>query len=115
MAILSVEQYATILLLNSVSESDDLLLEQVKIFTPRSRFLILSIKDVFLNTFLIGDIINSYNHFSNHYRGQVHRMAMVNVSDSARRVFELTKLTDKIPVYSTVDEALRSLPAGPVP
>lgn len=115
MTILAVEQYATVLQLGSVAESDDLLLEQVKLFTPRSRFLILSLKDVFLNTFLIGDIINAYNHFAGYYRGQVHRMAIVDAGDAARRVFDLTRLSTKIPVYPTLGDALHDLPAGPIP
>lgn len=110
MAILAIDHHALVISLKSVSESDDLLLEEMKEFIPRSRFIILNIEYILFSTLLIGEIINAYNLFKEHWDGKAHQMAIIHPDESAQRVFKLSRLSDTIPVYNTVEDALKALP-----
>lgn len=113
MAILNVDQSAVILTLKAISDSDEFLLEQIKKFIPESRFIILNIRDIFFTTVLLGDIINAFNLFNEHWEDQIHKMVIVQADESAKRIFTLTHLSEKIPVFDSVEEALQKLPLSP--
>lgn len=110
MAILKLENSALVLSLRAVSESDDMLVEKVRDMIPLSRFIIFNIKGITFTTILIGDIINVLNLFEEHWKDQTHKMMFVQADPSAVRIFDLTKLSKKIPVYESVDHAIDDLP-----
>ncbi len=110
MAILDLENTALVLSLRTVSESEDILVDQVREMIPLSRFIILNIKGIFFTSLLIGDIINVFHLFEEHWKDQSHRMVFVQADPSAKRIFDMTKLTKKIPVYDSVDKAIEDLP-----
>lgn len=110
MAILQLRQSAVVISLDAVDDSEGVLLDQVRDILPQSRFLVLNIRGVMFTTILIGDIINVYNLFEEHWKDKAHRMVMVHPDPSAKRIFDLTKLTKKIPIYDNVDDALDDLP-----
>ena len=110
MAILNLENSALVLTLKAISESDDMLGEQVRDLIPRSRFIIFNIKGILFTTILIGDIINVLNLFEEHWKDQLHKMMFVQADPTAKRIFDLTKLSKKIPVYDSVDKAIEDLP-----
>ena len=110
MAILKLENSAVVLTLRAVPETDELLVEQVRDIIRESRFIILNIKGITFTTILIGDIINVLNLFEEHWKDQSHRMMFVQADPSAKRIFDLTKLSKKIPVYDSVDDAIEDLP-----
>lgn len=110
MAILKLENTALVLSLRAVTESDEILMDQVRDMIPLSRFIIFNIKGITFTTILIGDIINVLNLFEEHWKDQSHRMMFVQADPSAVRIFDLTKLSNKIPVYESVDKAIEDLP-----
>lgn len=110
MAILKLENTALVLSLRAVTESDEILMDQVRHMIPLSRFIIFNIKGITFTTILIGDIINVLNFFDEHWKDQSHRMMFVQADPSAVRIFDLTKLSNKIPVYESVDKAIEDLP-----
>ena len=110
MAVLNLENSALVLSLISVSESDEILVDQVREMIPLSRFIILNIKGILFTTILIGEIITVLNLFEEHWKDQFHKMMFVQPDPSAKRIFDLTKLSNKIPIYDSVDKALEDLP-----
>lgn len=110
MAILKLENSAVVLTLRAVPDTDDLLVEQVRDIIRESRFIIFNIKGITFTTILIGDIINVLNLFEEHWKDRSHRMMFVQADPTAKRIFDLTKLSKKIPVYDSVDDAIGDLP-----
>lgn len=80
--------------------------EQARAYLATCPYLLLDVRGVQFNSMMIGEIVNLYSAFSNLWQGRTHRLALVNADDFSRRVFETTHLTERIPVYASLDEAL---------
>jgi anti-anti-sigma regulatory factor len=112
MKVLSVKQASAVLRLSDLGPSNLPLLEQARPFILSTPFVVLDVDGIHFSSMLLGELVNLYVGFSNHWKGQRHGMALVHVPEVSRKVFQVSKLTDKIPLFDTVDEAVKSFGMG---
>lgn len=112
MKVLSVKQASTVLRLSDLGTSNLPLQEQARPFIISTPFVVLDVEGIHFSSMLLGEVVNLYVAFTNHWKQQRHGMAMVHVPEVSRKVFQVSKLIDKIPLFDTVDEAVKSFGTG---
>lgn len=108
MKVLSVKQSCMILKVSDLGPSTVPLVEQARPYIHATPFVVLDVDGVHFSSMLLGEVVNLYAEFSSHWKDQRHGMAMTHVPDLSRKVFQVSKLTDRIPIYDTLDEAVKS-------
>lgn len=89
--------------------SDSTLAEWAHDFLDAAPVLILDVEGLNFDSRLIGELINLHRSFSGVWGDQTHRLALVNLSDFSKIVFDTVKLSHIIYRYGTVSEALADL------
>jgi len=108
MKVLSVKQACVVIRLSDLGPSNLPLLEQARPYITASPFVVLDVDGIHFSSMLLGEVVNLYVGFNTHWKDRRHVMAMVNVAEVSKQVFTVSKLTERIPVYNTVEDAMRS-------
>jgi hypothetical protein len=108
MKMFSIKQTCAVIRLADVSGSPPPLLEQARPLLIASPFIILDVDGVHFSSMLLGEVVNLYQAFTGHWKEKRHGMAMVRVPAVSQQVLKVAKLLDRIPVYDTLDEAVKS-------
>jgi hypothetical protein len=112
MKVLSVKQSCMVLRLSDLGPSNLPLLEQARPFIITAPYVVLDVDGIHFSSMLLGEVVNLYVGFTNHWKDHRHGMAMAHVPEVSRKVFQVSKLTEKIPVFDTLDEAVKSFTLG---
>jgi hypothetical protein len=84
------------------------LLEQARPFIHATPFVVLDVDGIHFSSMLLGEVVNLYVEFSNHWKAERHGMAMAHVAEVSKKVFQVSRLTDRIPIFESLEEAVRS-------
>ena len=98
----------TILKFDEYSGSDTTLTQWTEKFLDAAPFLILDVEGLNFDSRLIGELINLHRYFSNAWEDQPTRMALVNLSDFSKTVFNTVKLHHIIKCHDSISEALEN-------
>ncbi len=108
MKVLSVKQSCMVLKVSDLGPSTTPLVEQARAFIQATPFVVLDVEGVHFSSMLLGEVVNLYVEFSGHWKDQRHGMAMAHVPEVSRKVFQVSKLTERIPIYDTLDDAVKA-------
>jgi hypothetical protein len=97
-----------VLKLSDLGPSTLPLLEQARPFIQATPFVVLDVDGIHFSSMLLGEVVNLYVEFSSHWKDQRHGMAMAHVADVSKKVFQVSRLTDRIPIYDSLDDAFKS-------
>ncbi len=107
MKFLSVVDSATVLRLSDHGDSNHPLQEQIDTFMKSSPQIVLDVDGINFSSMLIGELVNVSLRLDALWEGQrTTSLSLVNVNSFSRKVLETVKLTERIPIYDTLDEAL---------
>ena len=112
MKVLSVKQSCMVIRLSDLGPSDLPLLEQARPLITACPFVVLDVDGIHFSSMLLGEVVNLYVGFTNHWKDQRHGMAMSHVPDISKKVFQVSKLTEKIPIFDSLDDAVKSFSLG---
>ena len=82
------------------------LLDQVGPLLEQNAFVILDCEEIELSSLIMGEFVNVLRHLEEKWRGRAHGMALVNLSPSARKMFETTKIEQMLPIYNKISDAM---------
>ncbi|MDH4225586.1 MAG: hypothetical protein OEW12_08065 [Deltaproteobacteria bacterium] len=91
--------------------TDQTLLEALRPMIGFSPCVVLDVEGVLLTSAQIGDIVNLAKELSDTWGDQFRRVALINVSDHGKQVFQVVKLDKMITLFDSRDEALDHLSA----
>jgi hypothetical protein len=111
MKILTVRQTCVVIRLSELADSSLPLLEQARPFIMLTPYVVLDVDGIHFTSMLLGEVVNLYMAFSNHWKSSRHGMGMVNVAEVSQQVFRTAKLTDRIPIFDNIEMAMKALPA----
>lgn len=109
MNVLNLQTSIQVLKLTNDSTSNLPLLEQVRKNLEQCPYLFLDVNGIQFNSMLIGEVVNVYQEFKAHWSDHMHQIALINVSEFSVKVFQSVGLTDRVPVYESVDAALADI------
>ena len=104
---LNLENTCLILKLGEKHTSNQPLVEQLQSKIGFCKNLLLDISQVELNSMLIGELVNVYQAFDDQWKDHQHQIGLVNASTFSGNVLNTVKLTDKLPLYATVEDFLK--------
>lgn len=97
----------TVLKFDKYSSNDTTLTQWSEKFLAAAPFLILDVEGVNFDSRLIGELINLHRSFTKVWEDKPTRLALVNLSDFSKIVFDTVKLSNIIERYESVSEALQ--------
>ena len=111
MKTLNLESTCMILKLGEKHTSNQPLVEQLQGKIGFCKNLLLDISKVELNSMLIGELVNVYQAFESQWKDHQHKIGLVNASTFSGNVLNTVKLTEKLPLYATVEDFLKACSA----
>ena len=106
MKTLQLKRVCTILKLTDSAPAQTTLTDQVSPFLIQAPHLVLDVEGIQFNSMLIGELVNVHRTFEERWRDEEHHIALVNLSEVSRAVFERVRLTEMFPVFGSIGEAL---------
>lgn len=106
MKFVQVKQACALIKLEEPSQLGLPLLDQVAPLLEQNAFVILDCEEIELSSLIIGEFINVHRHLKDKWQGRAHGMALVNLSPSARKMFETTKIDKMLPFYNNITDAM---------
>ena len=70
-----------------------------------SPHLILDVSGIQFNSMLIGEIVNLHQRYEKRWKGRWQRIALVNLTDTSRAVFERVRLEKFFAIFDSLAEA----------
>ena len=111
MKTLQLDRAYTLLRLTDTAPQRATLTEQVMPYVGQAEHLILDVDGIQFNSMLIGEIVNLRQRYEQRWKGRQHRIALVNLTDTSRAVFERVRLEKFFAIFDSVaaacDGALR--------
>lgn len=106
MKTLQVEGAYTLLTLTAHPEAIAPLGEQAAPYVAQSPQMILDVTGIQFTSMLIGELLNLHRRFAAQWQERAHRIALVNVTPTSREVLERVRLTDYLPIFDSVGDAI---------
>ncbi len=113
MRTLHVERAFTVLKLTDSANLSATLGEQIRPYLETTPELILDVSGIQFNSMLIGEIVNLHQRFEQRWKERKHRIALVNLTDTSRAVFERVRLEAYFSIFDSVAEACNGAPHAP--
>ena len=97
-----------ILKLSDLQQSNTILDDQLEPYLNVSPNLVLDLENVNFNSMMIGELMNVYNKFAEHWRDYMHKVVIIHATENTHKAFESVKLTEKIQFFPNFEEASKS-------
>ena len=107
MQILRVAQSCTLVKLAQADEMAAPLEEQVPSLA-QNPYVVLDVEGVQFGSMQIGELVNLARVFGEAWKGKPHGLAIINPSEQTRTVFTTVKLDVILPMFDSLEEALKS-------
>ena len=106
MNFLEIQTGCTIVKLRQTSDQKIPLEEQAQKYLRQNPFLLLDVGGMEFSSMNIGELVNLRGSFDEIWGGTMHRIALLNLSDTGKDIFSRVGLTDHFPFYDSLEAAI---------